>query len=77
MLPFLQVYLDEYNTLSSITYTMDQLVNEIDCHKPFLLFQTIIFYATVFPGNTFSETLLFRLDEVTNQYADGISKPQF
>ena len=72
-MPFLQVYLDEYNTLSSITYTMDQLVNEINCHKPFLLFQTIIFYATIFPGNTFSESLLIGLEEVTTQYAEGKS----
>ena len=78
MMPFLQVYLDEYNIHSTNTYTMDELVNEINCHKPFLWFQTMLYYQTVFseaPG--LLQIFIAGFEELTNQYADGTGKLHF
>ena len=77
-MPFLQVYLDEYNTLSSITYTMDQLVNEINCHLPFVWFRTVIFYLTLYPeAIELVQLFIGGFKEITNQYADGTGILQF
>jgi len=66
---FLTEYLMAYNKGSETKYTLDEILNEIDCHIPFHLLQTILFYSSF--GLQASESIVTKLDDTVQAFLDG------
>ena len=69
---FLTEYLLAYNEGSETKYTLDEILNEIDCHIPYHLLQTILFYSSF--GLQASESIVTKLDDTVQAFLDGTSE---
>ena len=74
MEPFLSAYVDEFNKDSETKLSVGDLQNEIDCHKPYLLTQTILFYSVLGIPLEYIGSIIDALDSVLKRYADGTCK---